>query len=332
MIHDQIKEHVFESKLLQGNRAGESAERILKVYLPRDYDPSRSEAYPVLYVLAPWTSAGRQLFDWKSFKESLPERLNRLIDEKKMAPSVVVAPDLFTSYGGSQYIDSDFFGPHGSCIVSEIIPYIEKTYHVRNDPEGRGVFGRSSGGYGALRLALDFPGVFGHVASHSGDLGFDNMFLGDLNSFPRLLGRHKDDVEGYVQKLWKKSKIEGYQVHLLMLLGSCGFYSPNFKSPLGYDIPIDLHTGTIDWDVWKRWKSHDPLQIVKERPEGLQSLKTLYIECGIKDQYHLLYGARQIHEELNKLEIDHEYQEFDDNHSGTDYRYDISLPMLAGMG
>jgi hypothetical protein len=44
---------------------------------------------------------------------------------------------------------------------------------------------------------------------------------------------------------------------------------------------------------------------------------------------HLLYGTRRFVRRLNELEIVHRYDEFQDNHSGVDYRMDESLPFLA---
>jgi hypothetical protein len=57
--------------------------------------------------------------------------------------------------------------------------------------------------------------------------------------------------------------------------------------------------------------------------------KALYIDCGKKDQFNLLYGARRFVRRLNQLGIAHRYEEFLDNHTGVDYRMDESLPFLA---
>jgi hypothetical protein len=69
---------------------------------------------------------------------------------------------------------------------------------------------------------------------------------------------------------------------------------------------------------------HDPVVAVETR-----RLKALYIECGERDQFNLLYGARRLVRRLNELGIAHRYEEFADNHSGVDYRIDESLPFLA---
>ena len=63
--------------------------------------------------------------------------------------------------------------------------------------------------------------------------------------------------------------------------------------------------------------------------DNLRRLKALYIDCGEKDQFNLLYGARRFVRRLNELGITYRYEEFADNHTSVDYRMDESLPFLA---
>jgi hypothetical protein len=68
-----------------------------------------------------------------------------------------------------------------------------------------------------------------------------------------------------------------------------------------------------------------------ERPEcqeNLRRLRGLFIDCGSRDQYFVQYGARAFTSRLSAFGIAHRYEEFDDNHSGIDYRMDVSLPFL----
>jgi len=55
----------------------------------------------------------------------------------------------------------------------------------------------------------------------------------------------------------------------------------------------------------------------------------VYIDCGQKDQFNLLYGTRKFVRRLNELGIPHRYEEFPDNHTAVDYRMDESLPFPA---
>ena len=62
--------------------------------------------------------------------------------------------------------------------------------------------------------------------------------------------------------------------------------------------------------------------------EQMRSLRGLFIDCGARDQFKLHYGARILHDRLRKHRVAHRYEEFDDDHSGIDYRMDVSLPWL----
>ena len=62
----------------------------------------------------------------------------------------------------------------------------------------------------------------------------------------------------------------------------------------------------------------------------MRTLKALYIDCGSTDQFNLVYGARRCTGAWTSAASSTDYEEFDDNHSGVDYRMDISLPFLAG--
>jgi pimeloyl-ACP methyl ester carboxylesterase len=190
------------------------------------------------------------------------------------------------------------------------------------------VIGRSSGGFGALRLALDYPGSIAAVAAHSADSGFDLLFKSDLTTLCDKTKSYSGDIEQYVNKIRKLEKVLPGDVHAMMLLGSAGFYSANPKSPWGFDLPIDLHSGEIDDSVWSRWLAHDPINRIKTVGDQLKKLKYLYIECGLSDQFRLLYGARQMHTALKGKQVLHDYEEFPDNHSGTDYRFNVSIPRI----
>ncbi len=80
---------------------------------------------------------------------------------------------------------------------------------------------------------------------------------------------------------------------------------------------------------WKKWRSHDPVNLVASHRKALKSLRGIYIDCGSRDQYHIQFGSRILSKRLAKAGIRHEYHEFEDNHSDIDYRMDVSLPFLA---
>lgn len=325
----RLERLMVRSTLLAGNPSGMPAERPLTVYLP-EAACDKDRRFPVLYLLPGWTGAGRTQFEWDPFRESMAARLDRLIQTGRMAPVVVVAVDLFTWFGGSQFVNSAFFGPHADHIVHELIPFVEARFPVLKGNKHRGVFGKSSGGFGALRLALDYPGIFHAMACHSGDMGFEWCHRASLINLCNGLKRHDYDPQRFLDYCHKAVKLQGSEIEMLMHLGMGGFYSPSSTAPLGFDMPIDYYDGSMREDVWALWQAHDPLERVEASDaEGVRKLGVCYFECGVRDQYNLQYGARQLAAKLKKRGIAHTYEEFDDNHSNTAYRYDVSLPRLV---
>jgi enterochelin esterase family protein len=241
----------------------------------------------------------------------------------------MIAPDLYTDYGGSQYINSSLVGHHADHIMHELIPWVEDHLPVKRGWNHRAALGRSSGGYGALRLAMDFDQAFAAIACHAGDIGFELTYRRSLVDICTGLYKFRDPVL-WISELKKQKKISGFDTHVLMMLGMAAFYSPNPSSPAGFDLPITLRNGEVIESVWQRWREHDPLYIIEKGVAQLRlsKLKCLFLDCGNKDQYYLQYGARQFSEKLQNFEISHTYTEFDDNHNGTSYRFDVSLPQL----
>jgi hypothetical protein len=70
--------------------------------------------------------------------------------------------------------------------------------------------------------------------------------------------------------------------------------------------------------------------MVERYADALRSLRLLFLDCGNRDEHALHYGARRLVQRLHALGIAHQHEEFDDGHMDIDYRYDVSLPKLAG--
>lgn len=322
-----IWEWNHESTLLANTPSKFSPLRPHRAFIPRE---AGQHSLPVLYLLAPWLSAGRAMFQWEPFREPLAVRVRRLIDDGHMEPCIIVSPDLYTDFGGSQFVDSSWLGPHASYIVKELIPWVENYLPVMKGASHRGVLGRSSGGFGALRLAMDFPNTFGAVACHAGDMGFDWSAQKSLIDLCTALIKFNHPLD-YLTWAYQQKKLSGWDTHILMLLGLCAFYSPNPNEPWGFDLPINLKTAEINRDIYQNWTVHDPVQRAQSEfsQNALHNLKLLFIDCGNRDQYFLQYGSRKLSKILSQAGVKHTYQEFDDNHSGTAYRYDESLPRLV---
>ena len=91
------------------------------------------------------------------------ETISRLITEKKISPMIVVMPDGSNRYGGSIYTNSITTGNWEDYIVRDLVAFIGKNYRTLPRAESRGIAGHSMGVYGALKIAMKHPDVFGAV-------------------------------------------------------------------------------------------------------------------------------------------------------------------------
>jgi S-formylglutathione hydrolase FrmB len=315
-----------KSEILKNNPLGDKYIRDVIVYLPPGYD--KNKTYPGVYVLTGFTGRGRMLLNDSAFTPNFAERMDKLISSGKIKPMIAVLPDCFTRYGGSQYINSSATGNYEDYLIKEIVPFIDENFRTIKDKNSRAVMGKSSGGYGALVMAMRHADVFGLACSTAGDCYFTYCYLPDFaKAFRAIKGDPKKLVENFWNEEAKKGKDD---FAALNIIGMSACYSPNPESELGFDLPFDLKTGEILSEVLVRWMRHDPVFIAEMYTENLKSLKLLYIDAGTKDEFALDLGARILSKKLNELNIPHIHEEFDDGHFNIGYRQNRSLELISG--
>jgi enterochelin esterase-like enzyme len=342
-----------ESKILKGNPLRDPHVRKLAVWLPPQYGEGRRR-FPVLYDLVGFTGSGLSHTNWKPFGDHVPERAARLQREGKMGPTIFVFPDCFTALGGNQYVNSSAIGDYADYLTQEIVPFVDRHFRTLPLRDHRGCFGKSSGGYGAILHAMKYSRTWGAVADHSGDAYFDFVYWHDWPNTLNELQKHrarrrregaydaraesqrnglkegKDDgrIGRFLRHVWKKEKLSTAEGHCIMNLCMAATYDPDPRAPNGFRVPFNLESGEAIEERWRRWRAHDPVNLVERYRDKLKTLRGIYIDCGWSDQYHIHYGSRILSARLSAAGIRHRYEEFDDNHSDIDYRMDVSLPFL----
>ena len=302
----------------------------MPVYLPPSYDDEPARRYPGRSSCWPASAGrGRGLLNDDPWSPPLDERMDALI-AAGCGEAILVMPDAFTRFGGSQYLDSSATGRYGTHVAEELVAWVDGALpHAARRASSRGVAGRSSGGYGALVLGMTRPDVFGAVACHSGDLCFDYCYRGDVPRFCTQV-QQAGGLAAWLERFEARRQKSGDDMLALNILGMAAAYSPNPATPpFGVDLPCDLESGAFREDVWRRWLEHDPLVLLESHADALRSLRLLYLDCGTRDEFNLQHGARLFTRRLRELGVPHEYEEFDDGHRHVAYRYDVSLPRLA---
>ena len=313
----------FDSDVLRENPLHDPTRRDVAVYLPPRYDPNKR--YPAAYAIVGYTGTGQMLLGVDPLGEDLKDKLDRLIRTGRMGPMIVPLVDCFTKVGGNQYINSSATGRYDDYLRKEIVPFVESKYRVGR----RGIWGKSSGGYGSIVHGMLHPDTWSGLADHSGDALFELCYIQDFSKALEAFRDHGGPA-AWLRWYWRqpnRRREEFYPV--LNTVGMAAHYSPNPRSKeLGTDFPFDLETGEWRPDVWARWRAWDPVNMLDRYGKALRRLRLVYIDCGTKDQFNLIWGARTLHRKLTALRVRHVYQEFDDTHSNISYRYDVSLPLL----
>jgi enterochelin esterase-like enzyme len=135
------------------------------VFTPQVYEAGKDQRFPVLYWLH-GTGGGLPGIP------QLSAFFDRAMQDGHIPPMLVVFPN---GLPGSMWCDSkDGRTPIETVLIKELIPHIDATYRTIAAREGRIIEGFSMGGYGAARLGLKHPQLFGAVSILAGGpLGLD---------------------------------------------------------------------------------------------------------------------------------------------------------------
>ena len=316
---------------LRENAFGDPTTRPLAVYTPPGFDPQGSRRYPVLYVLHGYTGDVAALLAARPWERNVVQWVDRLVAEGTMPPVLLAIVDGNTRLGGSQYVDSIHNGAYATYVVRDVVAYVDANFPTVAHEGGRAVLGKSSGGFGALYLTMTFPGIFGAVASHSGDTNFYGCYVPAFAPAQRVLEAHGGDAETFVRAFEAKPKRSGDEMTAIMLLGQAAAFSPAAAEPFAFDLPFDRHDGSLREDVFARWLAFDPAEMCVHKWAELGRLRLRYLDCGRRDEYALDLGARMFVQRVRGFGLEVRHEEFDDDHRNVGYRYAVSLPALAAV-
>jgi S-formylglutathione hydrolase FrmB len=322
-----LDEHSLVSGALAGNPLGDPYERPLWVYTP----PGKADAdLPTLYLIQGHTG---QLDMWRNrsaFRPNVLELVDDLFAGQGCPPARVVFVDAWTSYGGSQFLDSPGVGRYHTYLCDEVVPFVDASYPTLSDAAHRGIAGKSSGGYGAMVTPMLRPDLFGGLATHAGDALFELCYLPDFRDAVRAL---RDTYDGSFDAFWadfrsRPAFAKSSDFPLLNTYAMAACYSANDDGTV--DLPFDLGSGELRDDVWQRWLAWDPVRMVERHAETLRGLRAIYIDSGKRDQYYLDLGAEGFRQALAGIGVtDVFFELFDGTHSSIEYRYPGALRYLA---
>jgi hypothetical protein len=326
----RLDEHSFESTVLRDNPLGDPHVRPLWVYVPPGYDDDAERRYPSIYLIQ---GLGGQLDMWRNratFRLNPPELMDELFASGEAPPAILVWVDCWTSLGGSQFLDSPGTGRYHTYLCDELVPWVDEHYRTRSEAAGRGIAGKSSGGYGAMVTPMLRPDLFGGLATHAGDALFETCYLPDFRRSVRTL---RDSYDGSFDRFWEDfrsrpafSKSSDYTLMNDWCMAAC--YSTDEDGTV--HLPYDAATGQLRPDVWERWLAWDPVRMVARHADTLRGLEAIYVDAGTRDDAYLDLGAEAFRRALAEVGVtDVFFELFDATHSGIEYRYPLAVRYLA---
>jgi S-formylglutathione hydrolase FrmB len=325
-----LDHHTIHAAALEDNHLGDPADRPLWVYVPPGYDDDPGRRYPTVYVIQGY---GSFLSTWanRSWNRSpYPEMVDRLFAGGTVPGCLVVFVDAWTTYGGSQFVDSRGTGRYHTYLCDDVVPFVDQRYRTLPVPAHRALQGKSSGGFGAMITPMLRPDLFGALATHAGDALYELLYLPEIAKSVRALR----PFDGSAAAWW--ADFQARPAHelnddsdLLMMYGVAACFSPaEDGTPL---LPFDTGSGRLLEEVWARWLDWDPVNMVGRYAEALRGLTAIWIDGGRRDQFYLDVGAVAFRDALADIGVTEavHFELFDGTHSNIDWRYPLSLSWLA---
>ena len=265
------------------------------------------------------------------FEPTMIERVDYLFGGGDLPPAVIVFVDAWTSYGGSQFINSTSTGRYMDYLCDEVLPFVDERYPTAASRDHRGLTGKSSGGYGSMVVPMLRPDVFGALASHAGDALFECCYQPDFRAVTRQL---RDDFEGsysvFFDSLAEAEFLDFDRYGKpLEAYGYAACYSPDEDNPGKALLPSDVEPGRLVEDVWERWLAWDPVRMAPGHGEALSTMKRISLDAGKADEWYLDLGALAFAKKLDTIGVEYSLELFEGTHMGIQYRYPGAIAELT---
>jgi enterochelin esterase-like enzyme len=293
---EHIKVH---AAALEGNLEGEAVDRDVIVFLPPSYFKDKQRRYPVVYALHGYSIGAEQ---W-THEIHVPQTIEGAFAQgaKDM---IVVLPDSKTVYGGSMYSSSATTGDFERFIYHDVVAYIDAHYRTLPNRLSRGLAGHSMGGYGAARIGMQHPEIFGSL-----------YIMSPCCMSARPAPNPTSPREAALEKAAAvKSPADaatlGFGIETQ--LASAAAWSPDPKNPPLYlDLPVK--NGVLQPDIVAKWAANAPLAFIDQYIDNLREYRAIAIDVG--DQDGLRFDTETLHAILDSYGVKNSFELFPGTHT-----------------
>jgi len=291
-----VKHIKIHGAALEGNLEGDAVDRDVIVFLPPGYATDATRRYPVVYALHGYSIGAEQ---W-SQEIHVPQTIEGAFAQgaKDM---IVVLPDAKTLHNGSMYSSSVTTGDFERFIARDVVAYIDAHYRTIPYRMSRGLVGHSMGGYGASRIGMKYPDVFGSVYIMS-PCCLSAQGAGPPNpANDKALEAAKTPADSARLPFFVRAR-----------LAAAAAWSPDPKNPPLY---LDLPTkdGVPQPDVIAKWAANAPLAFVDQYIGNLRQYHAIAMDVG--DMDNLRIDAGKLHDILDSYGIVNGFEIYHGTHT-----------------
>ena len=300
-------EHIkIHGAALEGNLEGDAVDRDAIVFLPPSYEKDKKRHYPVVYALHGYSIGAEQ---W-SHEIHVPQTVEGAF-AKGSHEVIVVLPDSKTVYNGSMYSSSATTGDFENYIARDIVAYMDAHYRTIPSRQSRGLVGHSMGGYGASRIGMKHPEVFGAL-----------YIMSPCCMSPMAGGGPGPADQMKERAIASEKKVADAKSPADLAAQSPGFaaaqyataaaWAPDPKNPpLYFDLPTK--DGVPQPEIMAKFTANSPLSFVDQYIGNLKQYRAIAMDVG--DQDGLRFDATKLHTIFDSYGIANSFEIYSGTHT-----------------
>ena len=300
-------EHIkIHGAALEGNLEGDAVDRDAIVFLPPSYEKDKRRHYPVVYALHGYSIGAEQ---W-SHEIHVPQTVEGAF-AKGSHEVIVVLPDSKTVYNGSMYSSSATTGDFENYIARNVVAYMDAHYRTIPSRQSRGLVGHSMGGYGASRIGMKHPEVFGAL-----------YIMSPCCLSPMAGGGPGPADQMKERAIASEKKVADAKSPADLAAQSPGFASAQYATaaawapdpknpPLYFDLPTK--DGVPVPEIVAKFAANSPLAFVDQYIGNLKQYRAIAMDVG--DQDGLRFDAIKLHTAFDNYGIANSFEVYSGTHT-----------------
>jgi S-formylglutathione hydrolase FrmB len=300
-------EHIkIHGAALEGNLEGDAVDRDAIVFLPPSYEKDKKRHYPVVYALHGYSIGAEQ---W-SHEIHVPQTVEGAF-AKGSHEVIVVLPDSKTVYNGSMYSSSATTGDFENYIARDVVAYMDAHYRTIPSRQSRGLVGHSMGGYGASRIGMKHPEVFGALYIMSpccmSPMAGGGPGPADLMKERAIASEKKvADAKSPADLAAQSPGFAAAQY------ATAAAWAPDPKNPpLYFDLPTK--DGVPVPEIVAKFTANSPLSFVDQYIGNLKQYRAIDMDVG--DQDGLRFDATKLHTIFDNYGIANSFEIYPGTHT-----------------